>query len=384
MLFVSVVVFADTALFAAITPILPDLVDEFDLSKSDAGILFGAYPAGVFAAAVPSGLMAARMGVRPTVLAGLALMGVASLGVAFASSEVLLDLARFLQGAGSAVSWSGAFGWLAGAAPRERRGELLGQALAAAIVGALLGPVLGTAAHAIGRGAMFTATAVGAFSLIVWALRMAPSAPEGGTLASLWGAARDPRVRAAMWLVTLPGLVFGTMSVLVPLRLDELGAGAVVIGGTWVAAGTLEALVSPIVGRLSDRVGRILPAIFGVAATGVMIALLPWPEVTWLLVVLVVLTAPSIGVLWAPAMALLSDGAEHHGIAQGLAFALMNLAWAAGEAIGAAGSARVADATEDAVPYVVLAAVCAVTVVVLRMIEPRPVAGLATGAQRER
>ena len=373
LLFVSVVVFADTALFAAITPILPDLADEFAMSKSDAGILFGAYPAGVLICAVPSGLMAARLGVRPTVVAGLTVLALASLGVAFAGSELLLDLARFLQGFGSAASWAGAFGWLAGAAPRERRGELLGSALAAAIVGALLGPVLGAGAHAIGREALFSATAVGAAALIVWALRMEPAEAEGGTLRTLWGASRDSRVRAAMWLVTLPGLLFGTMSVLVPLRLDELGAGAVVIGGAWVMAGTLEALVSPIIGRVSDRRGRVLPAMFGVAASGVMVALLPWPAAVWLLVVLVVLTAPAIGVLWAPAMALLSDGAEEHGIAQGLAFALMNLAWAAGETVGAAGSARLADSTEDAVPYLILAGVCGVTVLLLRRLARAPV-----------
>lgn len=374
LLFVSVVVFADTALFAAITPILPDLVAEFDLTKSSAGVLFGAYPAGVFVCAVPSGLMAARLGVKPTVVAGLALMAVASLGVAFAQSILLLDLARFLQGFGSAASWAGAFGWLVGAAPRDRRGELIGSAMGAAIVGALLGPVIGSAAHATSRDLVFTLTAVGGVGLIVWAMRMEAAEAEGGTVAALWRAARDSRIRAAMWLVTLPGLLFGTMSVLVPLRLDLLGASAFVIGGAWVLAGALEAIVSPVIGRVSDRTGRFVPAIAGVALSAVMVALLPWPQTVWLLAAIVILTAPAIGVLWAPAAALLSDGAEHHGVAQGLAFALMNLAWAAGETAGAAGGARLADATRDAVPYLILSGVCAVTFLVLRRIARRPVA----------
>jgi MFS family permease len=362
----SVVVFADMALFAAVTPILPGLVDEFGLTKSSAGILFGAYPAGVVFFAVPSGLIAARVGVRPTVIAGLLLMGLASLGFAFAESIVLLDLARFLQGIGSATTWAGAFGWLAGAAPRERRGELLGAALAAAIVGSLMGPVLGSVAHELGRDLVFTVTGVGAFSLIAAALRIPPAAPEGGTLRDLRRASRDPRARVAMWLVMLPGLVFGTMSVLVPLRLDELGAGAFVIGGAWVLAGALEAAVSPVIGRISDRLGRLLPALCGVLASGVTAALLPWPQAVWLMVLLVVLTAPALGVLWAPANAMMGDGAEDHGVAQALAFGLMNLAWASGETIGSAGGARLADATEDAVPYLLLAGACAVTAVVLR------------------
>jgi MFS family permease len=377
LVFVSVIVFADTALFAAITPILPDLVEQLGLTKTAAGVLFGAYPAGVLVAAVPSGIMAARRGVLPTVVLGLVVMSLASLGVAFAQTTPLLDLARFLQGAGSAASWAGAFGWLAAAAPRERRGELLGTALAAAIIGALMGPVLGTAAHFAGRDAVFAATAAAGVALIAWALRMDAPAPQGGTLRALLGAARDSRIRAAMWIVTLPGLLFGTMSVLVPLRLDELGATAVVIGGAWVLAGTFEAAVAPIVGRISDRRGRFAPAIVGVALSAVMVSLLPWPQTQWLLVLLVVLTAPSIGVLWTPSMALLSDGAEYHGIAQGLAFSLMNVAWACGETVGAAGSARLADQTSDAVPYLILGGVCAVTVVVLRRVARRPVVAVS-------
>ena len=71
--------------------------------------------------------------------------------------------------------------------------------------------------------------------------------------------------------------------------------------------------------------------------------------------------ARSIGMLYTPAMAMLSDGADAAGIAQGFAFALVNLAWATGQTAGAAGSARLADATGDSVPYFVLAAVCAIT-----------------------
>ena len=58
------------------------------------------------------------------------------------------------------------------------------------------------------------------------------------------------------------------------------------------------------------------------------------------------LAAPAIGILWSPAIATLSDGAERHGIEQAIAFAFVNVAWAFGQTAGAAGSARLADATE--------------------------------------
>ena len=146
----SSIVFLDTVFFAAIVPLLPTYAEEFGLTKTDAGILAAAYPAGTFLGALPGGWLTARIGVRPTVVVGLTTLIVSSLVFAFANSIVLLDLARFVQGLGGAASWAGAVGWLVGSAPRERRGELIGSAMAAAIVGALGGPVLGAAAVATG------------------------------------------------------------------------------------------------------------------------------------------------------------------------------------------------------------------------------------------
>jgi predicted MFS family arabinose efflux permease len=81
---------------------------------------------------------------------------------------------------------------------------------------------------------------------------------------------------------------------------------------------------------------------------------------------LILVSSPAIGTLWTPSMALVADGAEAAGIEQGLAFALNNLAWAVGQTAGAAGSARIAEHTGDEVPYLALAAVCALTFAALR------------------
>ena len=48
LLLVSVVVLVDTSFYAAITPLLPDLTEEFGLSKTGAGVLAAAYPVGTF------------------------------------------------------------------------------------------------------------------------------------------------------------------------------------------------------------------------------------------------------------------------------------------------------------------------------------------------
>ena len=362
----SAIVFTDTAFYAAITPLLPHFEHEFELSKSAAGVLVAAYPAGTLLGAVPGGYLAARAGVRATVLLGLALMIVSSLAFAFGDSIAVLDTARFVQGVGGAMSWAGAMAWVAGAAPRDRRGEMIGTTMGAAVAGTLAGPAIGTLADAVGIAPAFSAVAVVGVLLAVWALRTPPAPPEGtSTPRELLVALRDGRVAGGIWLIAVPGLLFGTIGVLAPLRLDELGAGAVAIGAAWLGAAILETGVSPVVGRVSDRRGRLYPCLIGLSIGACLMLLYPWPDEAWQLGLLVVLTAPALGMLWAPSMALLSDGAEALGVAQGFAFALSNLGWSIGQTAGAAASARLADATTDTLAYLLLSVVCGATIAIL-------------------
>jgi predicted MFS family arabinose efflux permease len=356
------IVFVDTTFFAAITPLLPHFEEEFVLSKSGAGVLAAACPAGTLVGAIPGGYLAARAGVRATVLLGLTLMTVSSVAFAFAGSIVVLDAARFLQGLAGAFSWAGALAWVASAAPPDRRGEMIGTTMGAAVAGALAGPVVGTVGAAIGIAPTFCGVAVVGVVLAGWALSTPPAPPEGTSPPrELIGALADGRVAAGVWLVAVPGLMFGTIAVLVPLRLDDLGVTAGAIGAAWLTAALLESGINPVVGRISDRRGRLFPCLVGLTGGTVLMLLFPWPSRAWQLAALVIVAAPTIGMLYAPSMALLSDAAEALGIAQGFAFALSNLGWSIGQTAGAAAGARVADATSDTVTYVLLSALCVAT-----------------------
>jgi MFS family permease len=258
-------------------------------------------------------------------------------------------------------------GWLAGAAPPSKRGQMIGSAMGAAIAGALLGPVIGVAADLAGFEVVFCAIAAIGVGLMVWTLRTPAAKPLGdGSLGGLVKALGDGRVRTGLLLVTVPGLLFGTLSVLGPLRLDELGATTVAIGAIWLLSAAFEAIVSPLAGRFSDRRGPIAPLLGGLVGGAITFALLPWPADAVTLGVLIVVGAPVIGLLWAPSMAMLSDGAEGVGLEQGLAFGLMNLTWATGQTIGDVGGARLGEAAGDEVAYLVLSAICVVAFLVLR------------------
>ena len=69
-------------------------------------------------------------------------------------------------------------------------------------------------------------------------------------------ALRDRTSLLAIWFVVLPALLFGTLGVLAPLRLDALGFTAVAIGTVWLVTARARAVINPLIGRVSDRTGR--------------------------------------------------------------------------------------------------------------------------------
>jgi MFS family permease len=366
LLLVGSIVFVDTMFFAALTPLLPHYADELGLSKAGAGLLAAAYPLGAFLGGIPSGITAARVGVKPTVVIGLLALAVTSTLFGFATEAWQLDAARLLQGVSSSFAWTGALAWLVGAAPAERRGTLIGSAFGAAIAGALFGPVIGGVASHAGTGKTFSAVAALAVALAIWALLSPASRPEERQpLSALWRAVGDRRIQPWIWFVILPALGFGVLGVLAPLRLSALGWGSLAISATYLVSAAFEASISPVLGHVSDRRGRMLPIAAGLAASAVVTALLPWPDRAAVLAVLVVAAGLSFGTFWTPAMSGLSDAAEARGLNYGYAFALVNLAWAPGQATGAAAGGALAKATSDAAPYLCLSAVCALTLAAL-------------------
>lgn len=348
---VSTMVFFDVAFYAAIAPLLPDYVAEFDLSKAQAGILAAAYAVGTLLASLPAGLVATRAGPRRTVIAGLLLLGASSLVFGHAGDIVLLDLARFAQGVSGALIWSGALTWLITTTPAERRGSVIGTALGTAIAGALIGPVLGATAAEVGTGAVFGAVFAIAVVLAVVASRLPePAPPETQSMRRVVATMASRPILTATAFVAVPSLMFGAVEVLVPLRIDELGGGHVAIAGGFIAAAAIEAALAPVAGRYSDRVGRRVPFVAGIAICACAMVGIALGGSLDAVMATLILGALGAGICFAPALTTLSETADASDLHQGFAAGLSNMAWAAGQAAGALAGGAAASATGYAAP----------------------------------
>lgn len=361
---VGALVLIEVMFYSALAPLLPYYAHHLHLSKGAAGVLTAAYAAGSVLFALPLGLVVARVGVKRTIVVGAFALAGSSLVFGFGRSPAVLDSARLIQGIAGTAIWIAGITWVADAAPEDRHGETVGALLGIAIGGALLGPVIGSAARLTSPEIVFSLVAATIATLGAWAF--ATPAPAGARLggmapAALRAAARDGRVWAGTWFTMLPATLLGVLDVLVPLRLNALGAGALVIGGVFLVSALLEAGASPIFGRLTDRYGPPPLIRVGLIAAAAFAVLLPLPDTSWLLALIAAPAGVAIGIAWVPANTLLSGVAEEHRLHQSMAFALWAFGWAAGIALGSAVGAPLAEATSDTVPYAVVAVMCVVT-----------------------
>ncbi|HEY6398339.1 MAG TPA: MFS transporter [Solirubrobacteraceae bacterium] len=364
----------ESSLYSVLTPILPHYERTLGASKPAIGVLAGAYTGGLIPGSILAGWMATRVGVRRTTFAGLTAFALTVGAFGFGRSIVVLDLLRALQGVACGFIWGGALTWVLAASPASRRGAVFGSAFGAAILGTLLGPAIGTVAVSFGTEIMFGALGVIALGLAGW-VRSYPELALAASdrLARPAGLMRNRAVLLGAWIVLLEAVAAGVVYTLIPLRLSRFGASTLAIGATFLVASALSVAVATQTGRLTDRHGAIAPVAVGLAFAAAMMAVLPLPHSAAVLaLVTVIAMAGPLTVFIVPASALLTVAVEHAGITLAVGIMVFNLAFALGQTIGAPAGAVLAQATTDAVPFVVVAAVLLLTLGVLLLWRRQP------------
>jgi MFS family permease len=210
--------------------------------------------------------------------------------------------------------------------------------------------------------------------LAAWALRLQGVPGGRPSTAAVARALRNRRFVGGLLLMSLPALLFGVLGVLGPLHLAAAGWGAAAIGAVWLCSAALESLQAPLVGRLIDRRGRLLPVRVSLVGSVLCSIGLATGARPMAYVPLIVFSGLMYGALFTPAFALIAEGAERSGLPQGMAFGLMNAAWASGALIGPAAGGAIATASGDVVPFVVAAAFCATALAAARRARHRTTA----------
>ena len=364
MLFGGGVFAVESGFFAVVPPLIPRLAQDLHLTTAQLGFLVAAYPAGVVAGAIPSIWLVNRAGVRNTAFIGLGLLIAATLGFGLATSGLVIDAARFVQGFGGAVAWAGALAWLTGTTSEVRRGAVIGGAVGAALVGTVFGPLAGALAANIGREPVFLAVAVVLALLAVLAPAVAPpSEPVHGSVRALFALLRNRRAAVGNSTLFVIGVAGGATWTLTPLLVNRLGGTAVTIAWMVGVGYLLAAILNVFTGRLSDRVGRLIPTVVLLAIAAIALPLLPLYTALIPLIITSVIAGTVLSGLWTPTAAMVADAAASGPSAQAIGVAAMNAAWAAGGAVGPVIMAGIAENSGFVTPFVSVGALCALTAV---------------------
>jgi DHA2 family methylenomycin A resistance protein-like MFS transporter len=302
---------------------LPDVRADFGLSVSAAVWLVSAYLIVTAAAQPVAGGLGDRLGRRRPVLVGIVAFGVASLAAAAAPTYPVAVAARCAQAMCGALALVNAAATVRTALPAERRGRSFGLIGAAATLAAASGPPIGSVAVALAgwRGTFLAVLPLVLLALVACARWLPAEPPRPAApgprrfdlagalllLATLTGAAvfvnrlaEGLPLAAGMALAAATlaaAFAFGAVERAHPapvldlavLRVRAVAFAGVAIGASnlamylvllavpllieghdTVSAGALmapmlfgAALVAPVGGRLSDRLGRRTPALVG-------------------------------------------------------------------------------------------------------------------------
>jgi EmrB/QacA subfamily drug resistance transporter len=316
---------------AATNVALPSLGRELDLDAVALSWVGLAFLLAAAACLVPFGRLADIHGRRRVFLCGAAVYALASIACGLAPTASFLISARVVQGVGGAAMFGTNVAILTSVLPPGRRGAALGWNVAAVYLGLSLGPFLGgvLTEHAGWRSLFHLSALLGATVAVVAALGLRGEWAESrgepfdgagsllyavGLLAVMYGFSRLPsraggllvagglvtllafadwerRVRHPVLPVRLfcsnRGFAFSNLAALVnysatfavgfllSLHLQYVvGLGAQAAGLVLVAQPLLMMLLSPVAGRLSDRVAPRIVASLGMGVTVLGLALL--------------------------------------------------------------------------------------------------------------
>ncbi len=343
------VILLDGIFYTVLTPMLPGLTAAFRLSEAAAGVLSACYAIGAFLGTPPSLAFVSSWGPRAGVAAGTLLFVLSSVLFGVARDPVPLFVGRLGQGLGAAFTWTAGLSWMLAVAAPERRGRAIGAVESVSLVGSLMGPAVGATAASIGRAPVFLAAALAAGVLLAGVAR-APAIllPGGCRVQDLRSSVSSPELGAAMWLLALAGLLVGTISVLMPLRLAALGVGASGIGATFLGAAVALAVVNPVLGVSQDR-GWVHAAVFGALALSAgSIASLALPVGAVTAAVLTAISTFAVGMIWTPAIAMLTRACEAARMSLAVSAALLSLCWAPALTVGAVAASAIAGSIGNA------------------------------------
>lgn len=246
-------------------PIVPLLAASLGADAVQAGLINATFMITAALLSIPAGLVSDRLGRRPLLLGGLAVMSLSSLLLSRSHGLGQMAVIYLVFGAGLATFSPALMSYVADVTPADRLGHAYGRYTMALYCGMTLGPAAGGYAAAL-SGLQEVFVLVGGLFLIMLLLayRYLPAPPPKPDTSR-----RKTSVRPALLLILknrpfLACLVatlgcclgYGMFVTFMPLYMKDMGMHTVQVGYVFTAQALANAVSRLPTGKLSDRISN--------------------------------------------------------------------------------------------------------------------------------
>jgi len=335
-------------------PALPLFIKSLGVGEAALGFIAAASTVVGVVVSLPAGLLSDIWGRRRVILLSMVVFATAPFLYLLVAEPWHLVLVRIYHGFATAILGPVAMATVADTF-QEGRGERMAWYSSATMVGRFLAPSFG-GLLIIGNDFRWVYLGCGAAGILALASALQlPQASEqapskarprtrprtsGHSLATEWQGMRQELAFVATNLGVLTVslteaaqyFAFGSVETFLPLYLKGLGWEAKAIGLLFTTQIVVATLTKPVMGRLSDRWGRKLALILGLAVGGLSISLMPW-VVSWPLIgALMALFGLGLATVTAATAALVSDlsRAAAYGTSLGVMSSVMDVGHSTG------------------------------------------------------
>jgi MFS family permease len=266
------------------TPVLPLFAQALGATPAEIGWIVIASTIPGILISFPAGSLSDYLGKRRVILFSLLIFASAPFLYLMVSEVWQLIAVRFYHGFATAI-----FGTVATAAIAERymqdRATKLSTYSSVTIVGRSVAPFLGGFLISLASfDAVYIACGISGVLALAVGLMLndngAPAPPpkleRGGFLVSLKIVLRDARIMATTLVEAAQYLVFGAVEAFLALFAASLGIPAWQIGVILGVQLVSIVFIKPLMGMLSDKIGRTRTIIPGLLVGALSVALLPW------------------------------------------------------------------------------------------------------------
>lgn len=330
-------------------PVLPLFIRSLEVPMATVGFIAAASTVVGIVISLPAGVLSDIIGRRRVILSAAIVFATAPFLYLLISSPWHLVMVRVYHGLATAILGPVAMAAVADTFDK-RRGERMGWYSSATMVGRFLAPFVG-GALIFGEDFrwVYLATGfIGALSLVA-ALRLPLSTATSGSAGEALKRERGEIRRDIVAILTHRGILatsvieavqyfaFGCLEVFLPIYLyEQLGFPPVMIGLLFTVQIVVATLTKPMMGRLSDRYGRVSMIAAGLVLGGITMAFMTYSENYLALAVLIGLFGLGLATVTASSAALVADLSQvySHGSALGVLSSVMDIGHSTGPMVG--------------------------------------------------